>query len=169
MDNSPSMQEHWDDVIDFFSVFAYFVKRLDNDGLKMYFTASEDIRFFKNTSSAVSHLKKMRLRTNPNPARLREMLERYQEELDSQEVRSDVSSTSKPVKPLSLYVFTDGACVGNDIIPPLKAIVKKQEELLLDKNQVGIQCISFGGKVFIPRLEFLKLELRSECGIDRYV
>lgn len=181
MDNSPSMQEHWDDVIGLFSVFAYFVKRLDNDDLEMYFTVSEDRKFFKNTSSAVSHLRKMRLgpisdtallfrkmrlRTISDTARLREILERYRKELDSQVVRGDVSFTSKPVKPLSLYVLTDAAYVKYDIIPPLKAIVKKQEELLLDKHQLGIQFICFGSGADIESLELLMPELRRECGID---
>jgi hypothetical protein len=111
MDDSVSMKEHWDDVVSLFSVFAYIAKRLDDDGLEMYFTVSAGCEKFKDTTPAVADLKSMRQTTYSNiNIRLEHILRQYQADLEHQRERRETFwSRAKPVKPLSLYVFTDGA------------------------------------------------------------
>jgi hypothetical protein len=166
------MRDHWDDVVSLFSVFAYFAKKYDKNGLEMYFTVSEDKEHFDKTTPAVSHLKYM---TQKSPSiidiRLSEILRDYQSRLDRQNGRKGSRwSLSDPVKQLSLYVFTDGAWPGCDAVAPVVAMVEKLQELKLPKQQVGIQFVRFGNDpVGIRRLEYLDSGLREKYTKDWYV
>ena len=167
MDDSLSMKEHWDDVILLFSVFAYFAKRLDDDGLEMSFTVSDHTEVFKKTSRAVSHLKTMRPSTPSNiDLRLGKILWRYQTDLERQRERTgSFWPREKHVKPLSLYIFTDAAWPGCDAVAPVEAMIEKQKQLGLPKEQVGIQFIRFGNDpIGIERLRYLDFGLRRKYG-----
>ena len=166
------MKEHWDDVIDLFSVFAYIAKRLDDNGLEMYFTVSEHKQTFKRTSPAVSHLKAMRPSTSSNiDIRLGSILGKYQAALERQRERTgSFWPREKHVKPLSLYVFTDAAWPGCDAVAPVEAMIEKLKYLMLPKEQVGIQFIRFGNNpIGIERLKYLDSGLRKKYGKKRYV
>ena len=172
MDDSSSMKEHWDDVVSLFSVFAYFVKRLDDDGLEMYFTVSEHKESFKDTSPAVSHLKSMRPGSVSNiDIRLGKILRKYQTDLeDHKQRRGPLFLRPKPVKHLSLYVFTDAAWPGSDAVAPVEAMIEKQMQLSLPKDSVAIQFIRFGDDpTGIDRLEYLDSGLRKKYGKRQYV
>jgi hypothetical protein len=172
MDDSLSMKEHWDDVVSLFSVLAYIVKRLDDDGLEMYFTVSLGVEKFRDTTPAVAHLKSMRPSTYSNiNIRLERILRKYQTNLNHQRERRGIFwSRAKTIKPLSLYVFTDGAWHGCDAVAPVEAMIEKQRQLGLPKEQVGIQFIRFGNdKVGMERLQFLDSGLRKKYGKRWYV
>jgi len=172
MDDSVSMKEHWDDVVSLFSVFAYITKRLDDDGLEMYFTVSARFEKFKDTTPAVAHLKSMRQTTFSNiNMRLEHILRKYQADLEHQrERRGTFWSRAKSVKPLSLYVFTDGAWNGCDAVAPIEAMIEKLRQLGLPKEQVAIQFIRFGNdEVGIKRLQYLDSGLREKYGKRWYV
>jgi hypothetical protein len=172
MDDSLSMKDHWDDVVSLFSVFAYFAKRLDNNGLEMYFTVSKDKQTFRDTTPAVSHLKSMRQSTYSNiNIRLEQILRRYQTDLEHQkERRGSFWPRAKVVKPLSLYIFTDAAWPGCDAVAPIEAMIEKQRQLQLPKEQVGIQFVRFGNDpTGIRRLEYLDSGLRKKYTKRWYV
>ena len=155
IDDSISMKDHWDDVISLFSVLAYFVKGLDNDKLEMYFTVSKNKITFKDTTPAVSQLKKIKPDTCCNfNIRLMEVLRNYQDNLEPRARRMFSWSKSKVVKSLSLYVFTDAAWQGYDAVAPVEAMIEKLKNLGFPKKQVRIQFIRFGNdEIGIKRLE----------------
>ena len=166
------MQEHWDVVVEFFSVFAWFAKRLDDNGLEMYFTVSKNKETFKDTTPAVKHLKSMTPSGYPNiDIRLGQLLGKYQTDLERRkEQRNNFWSRGKDVKPLSLYVFTDAAWPGCDAVAPIEAMIEKQRQLALPKEQIGIQFIRFGNDPKgIERLEYLDSGLRKKYGKKQYV
>ena len=166
------MKEHWDDVISFFSVFAYFAKKLDNNGLDMYFTVSASKKHFKDTTPAVSYLKSIRHSAYPNiDIRLDRILREYQNDLERpQERKKSVFRLKTKVKPLSLYVLTDAAWYGCDAIAPIEAMIEKQRQLMLPKEQVGIQFVRFGNSpTGIDRLEYLDSGLRKKYTKRWYV
>lgn len=175
MDDSISMKAYWEDVISLFSVFAYFAKRLDNNGLEMYFTVSVDKETFKNTTPAVSRLKRMRHERGTYPNfnhRLDQILRRYRADLDRQKDRAKgyFRLTAKAVKPLSLYVFTDAAWPGCDAVAPIEAMIEKLKQLYLPKEQVAIQFIRFGNDpIGIERLVYLDSGLREKYTKRWYV
>lgn len=164
MDDSITMKTHWDDVVHLFSVFAYFVKRFDYNGLEMYFTVSENKKTFKDTSSVVSVLKNMKHTTYSNiDMRLGEILRNYKIDLERQERRKGSFWKGKVVKPLSLYVFTDAVWQDCDAVAPIEAMIEKQRELALPREQVAIQFIRFGNDpTGIAKLEYLDSGLRRK-------
>lgn len=166
------MKQHWDDVIALFWELAYIAKRLDNNGLEMYFTVSEDIKSFKHTKPAVSHLTSMRQSTYSNiDMRLGQILRKYQKSLEPQkDWKRALGLKSESVKPLSLYIFTDAAWQGCDAVAPIEAMIEKLGQLALPKEQVGIQFIRFGNDPNgIKKLEYLDSGLRKKHGSRWYV
>lgn len=130
IDDSLSMGAYWLDVISLFSVLAWIVKKLDDNGLEMYFTVSTVKKHFKDTSKAVILLENMRQYAYSNiDARLQEILRKYQEKLKhhKQQQNSFLRQWSK-LKPLSLYVFTDAAWPGCDATIPIEVMIAKLKE-----------------------------------------
>ena len=140
----------------------------------MYFTVSKKKETFKDTTSAVRLLESMSQRVPSTiDLRLDQILRKYQADLERQKERKSKNSfwsNHKDVKPLSLYVFTDGAWEGCDAVAPIEAMIEKQTELKLPRTQVGIQFIRFGedprGKV---KLQYLDSGLRKKHGKEQYV
>ena len=168
------MKKHWDNVIDLFSVFAWHTKSLDSNGLEMYFTVSPKKQNFSNTTQAIRLLKSMSQSTPSNiDLSLDQILRRYQTDLERHKERKNKNSfwsRDKDVKPLSLYVFTDGVWEGCDAVAPIEVMIEKQKELKLPRTQVGIQFVRFGedrnGKA---KLEYLDSGLRKKHGKEQYV
>ena len=159
------MKDHWADVISLFSVFAYFAKQLDDDGLEMHFTVSQDKKTFRHTTPAVSHLKSIRQSTFSNiDIRLGQILRRYQTDLErSKERKGFLLRKPKAVKPLSLYVFTDAVWQGCDAVAPIESMIEKLRQFDLPKEQVGIQFIRFGNsETGVKKLEYLDSGLREK-------
>ena len=100
--------------------------------------------------------------------RLGDLLGKYKEDLKRQDERkhSFWSKAYKPVKPLSLYVLTDGTWPNCNAVRPI-------EDMILfgrPKEQVGIQFVRFGNRpIGIKRLKYLDSGLRKKHGRDRYV
>lgn len=103
--------------------------------------------------------------------RLGQILRKYQVELERQEERNkSFWMRGKAVKPLSLYVFTDAAWQGCDAVAPIEAMIEKQKQLELPKEQVGIQFIRFGNDpTGMERLEYLDRGLRRKYTKRWYV
>ena len=169
------MKEHWNSVIDLFRVLAWLVKRYDDDGLDMHFTVSEvkpKNKSFKDTTRAVKLLREMREKLiSPSniDLRLGTILEDYLDQVEDTNSKGSWSLFKpKKVKPLSLYVFTDGEWAGSDGVVPLEATIKRYKNLRTPKKtQIGIQFIRFGkGSDGVSRLEYLDSGLRRKHGKD---
>jgi hypothetical protein len=167
------MNKHWKDVKSLLYVLAYLVKELDDDGLDMSFTISSQEKKFNHASKAVAYLDAM----HPNGLaninmRLSKLLMRYVNELEHPTPRNRFSLRSRQssVKPLSLYIFTDGVWQpGYDGVPPIEALIEKLTALHLPKEQVGIQFIRFGNsEEGIKKLEYLDSGLRKKFGKQRF-
>ena len=163
------MKAYWEDVISFFHVFAYFTKKLDKNGLEMWFTVSTKKLKFNDTKKAVAYLKNMRHDVPSDiDMRLGQILGNYQSEIHREKEKKNaiLSKWSKAVKPLSLYVLTDGAWPATDAVTPIEQLILQQ----LPKKQVGIQFISFGNDpAGIDKLRYLDTGLRKKYGKERYV
>jgi hypothetical protein len=167
------MNKHWKDVKSLLYVLAYLVKELDDDGLDMSFTISSQEKKFNHASKAVAYLDAM----HPNGLaninmRLSKLLMRYVNELEHPTPRNRFSLRTRQssVKPLSLYIFTDGVWQpGYDGVPPIEALIEKLTALHLPKEQVGIQFIRFGNsEEGIKKLEYLDSGLRKKFGKQRF-
>lgn len=171
IDDSLSMGSYWHEVIALFSVLAYIVKRLDDNGLDMYFTVSTAVKHFKDTKGAISHLEYMSPSTYSNiDSRLQQILGRYQENFGHQKEWKSYFGLKSRVKPLSLYVFTDAAWQGCDAVAPIEAMIEKQRQLGLPKEQVSIQFIRFGNHTGgIRKLKYLDSGLRKKYTKKWYV
>ena len=163
------MKAYWEDVISFFHVFAYFTKKLDKNGLEMCFTVSTKKVKFRDTKKAVACLKNTRHDVPSDiDMRLGQILGNYQKDIESEKEKKHAifSKLSKPVKPLSLYVLTDGAWPQTNAVAPIEEMILQK----LPKKQVGIQFIRFGNdSTGIDRLEYLDSGLRKKYGKERYV
>ena len=173
IDDSESMKEHWDSVVDLFRVLAWLVKKYDDDGLDMHFTVSEvkaKNKSFKDTTPAVKILREMREKLiSPSniDLRLGTILEDYLDEVKEPKSKGSWSRFKpKKVKPLSLYVFTDGEWAGSDGVAPLEAMIERYKNLRTPKKtQIGIQFIRFGnGSDGVSRLGYLDSGLRRKHG-----
>lgn len=162
------MREHWNDVVSLFSVLAWILKGLGKIRLKVYFTVSTKNLSFSVASAATSYLKAMQHRTYSNvDLRLGKILTKYQANLEHSRGRRGPlwSKAPKQMKALSLYVFTDAAWQGCNAVAPVEMMIEKQKQLLLPKEQVGIQFIRFGNDpIGIERLEYLDSGLRKKYG-----
>ncbi|KAL8842972.1 MAG: hypothetical protein Q9176_002275 [Flavoplaca citrina] len=167
IDDSWSMKAYWEDVISFFHVFAYFTKKLDKDGLEMWFTVSTKQVKFHDTKKAVAYLKKTRHDVPSDiDMRLGQILGNYQKEMQREKEKKHTifSKLLKPVKPLSLYVLTDGTWPGSDAVAPITEMILQK----LPKKQVGVQFIRFGNdSTGIGKLEYLDSGLREQYGKER--
>ena len=171
MDDSLPMGAHWHEVISLFSVLAWIVKKLDDNGLEMYFTVSRVVKTFKDTKGAVTHLENMSPSAYSNiDVRLQEILGNYQEDLYHQKERRGFLRSKSKVMALCLYVFTDGAWQGCDGVAPIETMIEKQRQLGLPKEQVSIQFIRFGNNMSgVRKLEHLDSGLRKKFTKKWYV
>jgi len=140
------MNKHWDNVMKVFETLSYMVKEVDPDGFDVWFTgSSKPMKNCTNTSGpveAVEHRRKHGI-TDIN-VRLGEIFEGYLEDLKKPRT-GFFSKMSKPAKPLSLYVLTDGMWEKNcNPRPVVENFVQQLINLGKVKGRVGIQFISFG-------------------------
>ena len=174
IDDSTSMQEHWDDVVPLLDILAYIVKRTDKSGIDLFFTMSDSTcTDEKKTTNLVDVANKHR----PPKAkegkehlsnihnRLSSILGKYERRLKEEDQRKLRSSQNRPwhahdpndVRKLSLYIFTDGIWQPEaDAFSPIKSIVETLDQFKKPKDQVGIQFIQFGNDTEgSTRLSFL--------------
>lgn len=145
------MKFHWDDMCQLFGILAYIVKESDHDGIDMYFAMSDTKYNNQDTSKLIEVVNKRKATLEGNSSinvRLQHILGDYNKVLTSQIARRRAGNPHVPlfdVKPLSVYVFTDGVWTPrSDPKSAIEHIVDSLEELNADHDQVGIQFISFG-------------------------
>lgn len=168
VDDSTSMERHWEKLRTLVGILAYMTKDADPDGLELYFTISPR----KLKSKKATHFVDQLAITRPHglsdiSMRLSSILQEYQQKLAFQtqpKTRWTLSTKQKYVRPLNVYVLTDGVWQDlSDASPPIRSLVQKLVELQLGKHQVGITFIRFGDSdVGGQRLE----KLDSGLGLD---
>ena len=162
------MGPYWQTVKNLVGVLAYMVKDCDPDGIELFYTISSD-RPIKSTKSTVL----MASLNNTTPSgisdigiRLSSILNQYKAKLHRTygAGTSRTSFSRKDVRPLNLYVLTDGVWQPEcDAEAPIKELVKKLLELGMDKKKVGIQFIRFGNDaVGRSRLDHLDSDLEVD-------
>lgn len=169
MDDSQSMAKHWAEVEPMLSILAYIVKAAGPDGLDLYFTMSDEVYHEKHTSKLVNTIRKRKpMGDSDILLRLGAILSDYTSKLNNQKSLHGGGSLwarQKGVRPLNIYVFTDGVWQPRtDAKPAIQELVSTLHEHNLDRKQIGIQFISFGhDPTGIARLEELDgLEQRQK-------
>ncbi len=159
------MSMHWVEVQSLFGLLAYMVKNSDPDGIEVRFTKSNDQWKSKHTTKLLESLKKKSQNGTCNmSSRLGSVLQEYQSKLDTGGSRkfSLRAPSAKAVRPLSVYVMTDGLWQpGCDLQPLVERMVNSLVKHDLPREQVGIQFIRFGHDVeAASRLNQLDAELK---------
>ena len=146
------MNNHWEDVQKVFEVLTCLIEKTEPNGIELHFTAS--IRSYRsNIASLMERLKKRR----PHgilgvEERLVQILKNYEENLHATEDQhratiKNLFKKPKSVRPLSLYVLTDGVWDPNvnvNITGKIAHFVSRLQKFGLPSEQFGIQFISFG-------------------------
>lgn len=152
------MSHHWDNVHKVFETLSYIVKEVDPDGFDLWFTGpGKPLKNCQKTTAPLQAVESRRKRgTTDITDKLRQIFDDYIEAL--QKPRTVLSSLlSKQVKPLSLYVFTDGVWEEDcDPTHVVENFVRQLQDLGKVKGKVGIQFISFGeDPVGLERMDIL--------------
>lgn len=148
------MAFHWDKVRDLFEVLSYMLKSKDPNGLDLMFTVSDGQIY---NSSRTTPLCDIVASKHPHglsniASGLNKILYSY-----SQSFGSQGGYSSEMVRPLNVYILTDGVWQPQcDAKPPIQFIVKKLEEHMSPEDQIGLQFISFGdNREGLLRLQYL--------------
>lgn len=119
---------------------VYLVKDGDPDGVEVVFTISTDTRRSKKSSQLTDRVVSRVFKGKTDISdRLGRILREYRVELDRKKL------AHQSVRPLSIYILTDGVWEGGkDAQTPIREIVSVLRNYGYDREQVGIQFISFG-------------------------
>ena len=162
------MATHWEETTALFGVLAYLVKTSDRDGIELFFSVSSNSFLSKNSSSLVDVVRKHKAQGNSKIAtQIASILEKYRSKLTQNEKKRILFP--RKVQPLNLYILTDGLW-GLDFDPSsvIRNFVDLLAKLKLDRNQVGIQFISFGNDpIGLERLEQLDDSLGAQVYVSR--
>jgi len=167
------MKPHWNKsndspgVVKVFEALSYLVKETDDDGIDLLFTVSGDrVSDRKSTKKLVQLVKEREHKGDTDiNLRLNRLFEDYKAEFEKK--KSRFSKDLKKVKPLSLYILTNGVWEkGSDLSEIIRLLVKRLEDIGKTREQVGIEFISFGADpVGLGRMEYLD----SELSLSMYV
>ena len=137
------MSPYWEEVLHLFQVLARIVKDYNPDGTKLYFTTTDGPSPPKKTTSLVNAIKlKKPDGYSDMKGRLGQILDDYR---TSDAGGKKLFRSTKPTRPLTLYIFTNGTWKDNiDVPKPIENIVKYLEEKGKVPWTVGIQFIRFG-------------------------
>jgi len=167
IDDAISMAPYWDEVVKLLEALSYILKRIDKDGLDLYFTNSDDsLKSIKKTTRMSATVRghkptAQKSTTTDINIRLKSILYGYTEKLES---RNPLRMTPKP---LSLFIITNGVWESNcTAIEPIENAVKTLEALRKHKSQIGIQFISVGtDSIGLNRLRHLD----DGLGLNKWV
>lgn len=160
------MKVNWPSVTNLIDILAYLVKPYDTNGMELLYTISSSPPLkSKDSTTLVRSIERMTPEGKSDISqKLTLILTQYQSALHQAfGAGHEVVSRARKVKPLSIYILTDGIWQPHcDAQTPIRNIVQKLVQLNLDKKQVGIQFISFGNdRVGLQRLKELDDDMRS--------
>lgn len=152
------MDQHWGIVQNVFETLSYIVKEVDPNGFDLWFTGPG--KPLKNQKRTTEALQTMEFRKRQGTTDINNKLEKiFEDYIDAlKKPKTGIRATfAKAVKPLSLYVLTDGVwekdCNPRHLV---ETFVKQLEDLGKVKGKVGIQFISFGEDIIgLDRMELL--------------
>jgi hypothetical protein len=151
VDDGASMAGHWPAVQATFAALSYILKPMSPDGIELFFAVAYDAWRRKNTSELCELLEKKRVVASPTDIayRLKLQLQAYGVRVAAETAPPSLKKKDKAKKaalrPLSLYVLTDGAWKGGaDPVPHIKAVAAQLTKAgLRDRAQVTITFVSF--------------------------
>ena len=159
------MKVHWDNVVKVFEALSYIVKEAGSNGFDLWFTGpGNPMKRCKNTSGPLQDVERRKQQgTTDIKLKLGRILEDYVDEFKKSQSSKRIllNILSKPLKPLSLYVLTDGIWEPEcDPAPLIRSFVLQLVDLRKLQSQVGVQFISFGkDPIGRKRMEQLDLSL----------
>ncbi len=159
IDDSESMKEHQTQVLETLQALAYLVKRVDDDGLDMYFMSDpRRLLHHKESTKLVDAVKKHKAAN-------------VFMELNFQTIADKIIEKNiRTGRPISIYIFTDGNWVGTGrdvycgVDKPIKRLILELTKRNRASNSVALQFIRFGDlPIGIQRLRKLdNMGKRSE-------
>lgn len=139
------MEQYWPSLKSLCLLLFEIVKDYDPDGVDFYFTVSQTQKSFRTRKALDAFLAK----TDPQPGpcnmsnRLGQILQAYQDRLRQRDRLTSVFH--RKVRPISIYILTDGQWeLGRDPSNVIKNLVDQMGNLMINKEQVGLQFISWG-------------------------
>ena len=141
IDDSPSMTDHWDDVVDTVQALAYLTKRVDPDGIDLYFVSAPSERHHKQDSTGL-----VRIVREHSPSQGC-FIEACLNTLTSDRI---IPQTRFGGRKLSIYILTDGEWSDNEnnlfcgVDKPIRRIVSELKRQHLAPNTVALQFVRFG-------------------------
>ena len=155
IDDSTSMKSHKRLAVSLFEALAYVVKETDPDGLDLYFTdpTAPGPVHGKDTRRLVKAVETRRFDKNVDlTGKLTKILEDYEMRLQGggKGWFSFLKSRGRPPRPMTVYIFTDGAWCSKyrtemqDLMVTVEDILSKANA---DESHLGIQFIRFGEEV----------------------
>ena len=145
-DDSASMREHWIEVKELAEILVYMMKKYDDDGLDVYTTISRRKEKVRDAAALVRILDKVDPEGQSDfPGVLQEFIAPYLRSLNCQGKEHGLLRLHKRVKPLSIYVFTDGVWQSDsDATAAIRKITETLDARDYDRSQILFQFIGFG-------------------------
>lgn len=160
------MNRYWDEVRELFGLLAYTLKTFGEGRIELCFTISESHYEANNTTTLSHYMRRIHPAGTSNIERsLRQILEPYLEKAVRARGQPKGFRTKRSVRPLSIYVLTDGVWEPNSNPAGFLTTLKSKAHSLtdLDDRRIGIQFIQFGDdERGADRLQFLD----NECDFD---
>lgn len=134
LDNSFSTHRYWEQMCNLFRIMATILQGDDPDGMELRFTTSRQCL----QSNDVTQLYNLACQMKPNEySNVEEALEKAIAPHESRLRNGDK-------RPLTVYIFTDGAWSEGEPDAVLLRLETLLQELELERLSLGIQFISFG-------------------------
>jgi len=173
------------EVADYVYVLSYMVKRLDKDGIDLYyFNSSQSVERAKNSTKLETHVRGHKFSGVSSPENsLVKKLDAYSKKVEAfvsgipedqshgwkSHLPLALSKAPKLPAPLSVYVLTDGVWqLGGheDLEKTIRDLIKNLRAAKCKRKQIGIQFIRFGNNpAGIERLNALD-RLGRTPGLD---
>lgn len=158
IDDSESMKEHWDDVMELAKLLAYITKVADPDGLELYFLSDLKVHTTSKASRVSELVRNHRCKNDTSLETVfAQALRDFAKNVGNVQIYNQkhrLRSKNDP-RSRSLYVLTDGKLAlgerdqGRDAI---RFLAKSLKEAGHSRDKFGIQFIRFGSDLDGRRL-----------------
>ncbi|KAK4178481.1 kinase-like domain-containing protein [Triangularia setosa] len=186
VDNSASMFEHWNNVLETVEAISYVVKGCDPDGVELFLVsdpqkpkkakkdATQDlVRYLKKQKRPATQNDNLELNFGQILNKVRSMMQDAKGGNNSLISLSPFSSNTRAG--VSIYFLTDGIWFDDDsdghsaIAAPILNLIKMMKRANYDRTEIMIQFIQFGNDVRgTERLVYLDDGLKAEVGVDGF-
>lgn len=153
IDDTPSMSQHRDKILDAFRGLSYIAKSMDSDGIELTFTSNAARKPLKSirTAPLISALEQHEFVQDAGlmEVSLGQLIRKFViRRLNGFKATAKRNLSNSDAKPLSLYIFTDGAwgegsSAACGVDGPIRNLIKALRDGF-DRTQIMIQFIQFG-------------------------